>query len=296
MLAVTKLYLGDTDRNGTPDKTNGWKQYGFDLDGKISTATSTDLCQPVNGASAKNVYPDGNGGIDNSFGKLILPILLGLSSDTSAQVNMSISSGKYTYLMDLQGLGPGTDQNPVPARMYTGANLGHSPLFDGSDVWPVDPSSLLSPTDITSARTQFPAGYLTLNTWVGVPGPTVYLQLAFGGMSLPLQIGHAVVTMSLDPTHQSATNGTIAGIIPVQAFVTTLQQIAGEIDPSLCSGPTINSILDQIEQAADILQDGTQDPTKPCDGISIGLGFDAHVVQLGSIGPALPPPANPCAG
>src|SRR5215207_5340629 len=42
--AIKKLYLGDTKRDGTADKVNGWKEYGFDIDGKISTATSTDLC------------------------------------------------------------------------------------------------------------------------------------------------------------------------------------------------------------------------------------------------------------
>src|SRR5579871_1119177 len=44
--AISKLYLGDTDPDGTPDKANGWKHFGYDLDGKISTATSTDLCKP----------------------------------------------------------------------------------------------------------------------------------------------------------------------------------------------------------------------------------------------------------
>src|SRR5690349_19491062 len=45
-MAISKLYLGDTDADGTPDKANGWKNFGYDLDGKISTATSTDLCKP----------------------------------------------------------------------------------------------------------------------------------------------------------------------------------------------------------------------------------------------------------
>ena len=42
------------------------------------------------------------------------------------------------------------------------------------------------------------------------------------------------------------------------------------------------------------MQDGTQDPTKTCDGISIGLGFDAELVQLGPIAPPAATP-NPCA-
>ena len=58
---------------------------------------------------------------------------------------MRLSSGQYTLLIDLQALGAGPDQNPLLARMYTGANLGHPPLFDGTDLWPVDPASLASP-------------------------------------------------------------------------------------------------------------------------------------------------------
>ena len=50
----------------------------------------------------------------------------------------------------------------------------------------------------------------------------------------------------------------------------------------------------QIAQASDILTDGTQDPTKPCDGISIGLGFDGALVQLGTPVAPPPPPTNPC--
>jgi hypothetical protein len=52
----------------------------------------------------------------------------------------------------------------------------------------------------------------------------------------------------------------------------------------------------QIAQASDILQDGTQDPTLPCDGISIGLGFDAVLDQLGPMVAPKPPPPNPCGG
>src|SRR5689334_17412348 len=50
-MAISKLYLGDTKRDGSPDAVNGWKEYGYDLDGVISTATSTGLCKPRDNAS-----------------------------------------------------------------------------------------------------------------------------------------------------------------------------------------------------------------------------------------------------
>jgi hypothetical protein len=44
--------------------------------------------------------------------------------------------------------------------------------------------------------------------------------------------------------------------------------------------------LRHIQQASDILTDGTQDPTKTCDGISIGLGFEMVDAARGGVGPA----------
>ncbi len=57
VVAIKKLYLGDTNRDGTANKVNGWKQYGYDLDGKASTATSTDLCKPRNNTSRRASTP-----------------------------------------------------------------------------------------------------------------------------------------------------------------------------------------------------------------------------------------------
>ena len=291
--AISKLYLGNTDRDGTPDQANGWKQYGFDIDGKISTAASTDLCKPRNNASPQNVYPDGNGGIDNAFGKNILPILLGLSSTFPQKENNAIASGKTTLLIDLLKLGTGADYDPLSGRLYPVTDLGHVPLFDGSDAWPVDPAGLAVGGDLTSAKVQFPLGYVNGDTWVGPTQNSVTLVL-YASIDVPLVIQHAVLAMTLDPTHTHATNGTISGVLDTATLVAAIKQGAGHFDPSLCSGPTIDSLLVQITQASDILHDGTQDPTQLCDGISIGLGFDAELVKLGPIGPVIPPPPSPC--
>ena len=114
------------------------------------------------------------------------------------------------------------------------------------------------------------------------------------GIATELVIHHAVVSMQLDPTHQHATKGVISGVLVTDELTAEMTRLAGNIDVSLCTGNLHDSIVTQIEQASDILQDGTQDPAKTCDGISLGLGFDGEIVQLGSIGPATPPNPNPC--
>ena len=48
-LAVHEVFLGDTDRNGTASQ-NAWQQYGMNLDGKVTTLSSTDVCMLAAGA------------------------------------------------------------------------------------------------------------------------------------------------------------------------------------------------------------------------------------------------------
>ena len=68
--------------------------------------------------------------------------------------------------------------------------------------------------------------------------------------------------------------------------------VEGAISTSSCTASM--NILESIGQASDIMQDGTQDPTKTCDGISIGLGFTATIDQVGPTVPAMTTP-DPCA-
>jgi hypothetical protein len=292
--AMSKLYFGDTDRDGTPDKVNGWKHFGYDIDGKVSTAQSTDLCKPIDNASPQNVYPDGTSGIDNAFGKNILPILLGIESNFSQHQNDVIVQGKQTFMIDLVELGSGAVYDPLPSRLYPGADLGASPQFDGSDVWPIDPAGLTNPADPTSAKVVFAQSYVTGNTWVGIGTGSISFNLNAAGFPLPLTLHDPIVSMDLNAAHTGATNGTISGVLLVGEFVAALKQTAGSFDPSLCTGPTIDSIIQQVSQAADILGDGSQDPSKACEAISIGLGFDASTVTLGPVAAPTPPPPNPC--
>jgi hypothetical protein len=295
VFAVRRLLLGDTNPDGTPNAASGWKQYGYDLDGQVSTANSVGLCKPQLNAAPKNVYPDGYGGIDNSFGKNILPILLGLSSDFSTQVNDAIASGKRTILLDLENLGAGAGYNPLLSRFYDGAPLGSPPKWNGLDAWPVAYESLAAPPSLASAKVQAPQTYVVNNTWVAPLQGDIVLTFDASGFGLKVPIHNPIITMELDASHQNGTHGIIAGVVPTDAFVASIKQVAGTFDPTLCNGPTIDSIVAQIAQASDILLDGTQDPSKQCNGISIGLGFEAHAVKFGAIAPPAPPQPNPCA-
>jgi hypothetical protein len=294
VLAVDKLFLGETNRDGSPNKSAGWKQYGYNLDGKISSTGSEDLCLPAAGAAPATIYPDGDQGIDNSFGKNILPIILGLEPAPSTAVNEGIAGGGFTIMLSIEKLGAGTSYNPLTTQLYAGADLMAAPNFDGTDVWPVRPELLADPTDISRSKVVFDKSYVVDNTWVSGNKGEVKLDLAISGYSLSLTISSAIISMDLDADHKGAVNGTIAGVLETEVLITELQKVVGGIQPSLCEGSTIEGILNQIRQASDIMKDGSQDHSQPCNGISVGLGFTAKEVQLGAIAPASEPQPDPC--
>ncbi len=291
---MNQMFLGDTDPDGTPNPTNGWKQYGFNIDGRISTKLSTDLCKPVAGGSPAAVYPDGNEGIDNSFGKNVLPMILGLASDLSTTLNQSIANGEFSYLLSLENADQ--DACATSSSFFLGGNLKQIPKFDGSDVWPIDASSLLDPLNPASAKCAFSNTRLEGGIVHAGPPSQFNLILRISGFDIVLPIGQARVAFKLDPGFPTISAGQIGGVVRTEDLVQEIAKVAAAFDVSFCDpqSPTLMSILNQMRQASDIMQDGTQDPSKECDGISIGIGFTMKSTQFGAVVPAVPPPPDPC--
>jgi len=279
VFAISKLYLGDTRRDGTTDP-NAWKLYGYNLDGLPQG--SFQHCTLVEGASMFTLL-EGPGNVENSFGHDVVPIFVAVSATFSTTINQALAAGDFTVLFSLSQLGAGSEYDPLSAQVAAGAPLGHAPLFDGTDVWPV----------LAGTEASFPEGYFVGDTWVSGPGQPIVVPLTEKGFTWRLDIHRPIVTMQLDAAHQKATGGILAGVIPTSALVQPLLDLASAAAMCGEGNNEIEGVVNAIEQASDILQDGTQDPTKACDAISIGLGFDALPVQLGPAVPP-PPPYNPC--
>lgn len=296
VLAISKLYLGDVNAQGQPDP-NAWKTLGYNLDNLVSTPGAKNHCTPQAGANVADVETDGVGGIDNSFGENLMPLIASLASDPDASVNSSISNGSFTVMVKMDNVDSQATQSGVNAALYGGANLGSPPKWDGTDQWPVVPELLGgNPPSENDPLVTFPKSFVVNNTWVSGSQGKLSLSLSVQGYSLTLDIVKAVITMNLSPDRKSATGGIIAGVINTDSLVSELRKIAGSFDKSLCSGSTFDSIAQQIKAASDIMDDGSNgDPSKTCNAISIGLGFDAKAVQLGPVAPAAKPTADPCA-
>ena len=292
VFAATRMDLGV----GTPGSSEpAWSALGFDIDGQASTALSSGLCEPRAGATADDAYPDGERGIDNAFGKSVVSMLLQVQPKLAEELNKAIAEGSFTLLLAIDKLGASADYNPLAARAYGASALGQVPVLDGDDVWPISRGSLADPSDPTSVRVRFPASYLVGNTWVSGPRTDFAFRAWIGGAFVDVALRAAVVSMELDAAHKTAKRGVISGVWPTAQLVTLVRRAAGGASKVLCSGALIENIVKQIEAASDILQDGTQDPGKPCDGISIGLGFEATAARLGDLAPAEEQGPDPCA-
>ncbi len=295
VFAISKLYFGDTDRNGAFD-VDAWQGLGLDLDGKSTTKCSTDVCTLTRGASLQS-QADGENGIDDSFGANILPIIITtLGSDATTTANTALHGGDSTMLIALRGLGANDDASPLSGVVYHAAPAT-APAWNGADVRDVDTASLVGGD--FSAPVVALSGYMAGRTWVGTASEgAALLDLHLGetemaGPNQPFPLTHVRIVMHVDAANGTA-SGVLAGILSPDAFVAWGRQLAGSIDTSLCTGSAFDAIAQQFDQAADILLDGTDPAGAACDGISLGLGFDAVAVKLGNV-VSLPPPPNPCA-
>jgi hypothetical protein len=290
---MRELFLGDTDRSFVASVT-AWRDFGLDIDGKTTTMQSNDVCQRVQGAPS-SVQVDGTYGIDNSFGANIVPIFQAvsgqadLSKPASDAIEMGVSS---SVALRIDGVGTAQDYPMLSGAFYK-AFGPTPPTWQGMDPWGASSRSVLGSLD--SPIVTFPKGTMTGRTYYsGVSAKTVAsLEIDFGGAGLVLPLRHFVIKTKVAGDNSATTEGIISAVMNTEEFVAAMKQLLGQISMSLCMGSTFDGIAQQIRQASDILDDGTQDPQKTCNAISIGLGFEAVSAKLTAI-VTDPSPPMPC--
>jgi hypothetical protein len=288
IFALHHLWLGDSlpDPSFMPDTAGtAWASFGYNIDGLLTTEASTDVCTLDTAAGATPAKQvDGVNGIDNSFGKNIVPLLASALPNLSQTVSASIASGAFNVILGTVGLtkSPTQTNTGLKGAIFNGAPFGGTPplndagFFKTTDEWPIYGDSLKGSLE-AGAVEEFSSAYVTNGVWVnGSPGD-ITLELLLQGQPLVLQIHQAQVsfTHTVDAAGQDhATNGYISGVLKTSELLQEINIVAAQQDYCAEAG----LLLGVMAASSDILHDGTNVKGKACDGISIGLAFDADGV------------------
>lgn len=277
VFAASKVFLGDTDRNGTLDD-QAWRKFGYDLDDKRTTANSKDVCLPSAGGPP---VPDGNNGIDNAFGEKVLGLLIGAGVSTPTQTTQeAVNSGDFTLMFDFTGLTTDAKQSNtgLKGQVLVPGPYGSAPNFaDGMNVDFQVRSNLLEGNDPANSKIKFTQVYVN-NGLLVAKADSIDLTLAVAGVNATFAIKNAVVTAN-HATPTTLTGGTITGVLEIGRLKSLIGEIGSKLTKELCPGSGQLKIVNEaLASSGDIMVSGPNNGGV-CDGISIALGFEAVQVK-----------------
>jgi hypothetical protein len=278
--------------NDSVKREGAWEDWGWDIDGLCTgalTSQQAGTCQRTPGTGAEQVR-DGKACRDNNFGSQIVPQLTGYNKAFEAETNAGITDGSPVWLFVLDDLGAGADDPYVPGKLYLAARLGEKQkaVWDGTDVRTILPRSVVG-GDIKVSTVNFPKGYLRNNVWVSGEPVDFETALPIGakGELMPLSVRSGLIAFQLNGDHTTAVEGTgqVAGAIPVTSVEAFLKPFL-LTQTTACPGTmSYEALMNNVRSYADVVVGAArlQDPSKSCDGVSLGLGIN--------LGPIAPPTA-----
>lgn len=301
--ALNSLKLGLTTKDGKTD-ANAWKDYGFDLDSRNTTAddskTSANSCKRKSGSQTK-VLMDGNNGIDNNFGQHVMSVIKSLKSDAEDAVTGAVKDGSFTLLLKIDNFTDG-DNKSAPGFVYVANDFkdkASAPTFAAGETgWKIVDSSLVDGKTIANPKLTFPSAYIANGYWVsGDFGTgTINLAISLSGADIQLPIDSGIITVKTD-----GSDGTIAGAMNTDKLKEALTPVAKRF--GICPGnATYDQVVDTLTGSADLVSGAPnlQNTAVECNAISIALGFTAKQVGDHSSAPikvsSTEPGTDDCSG
>lgn len=260
---------------------DAWRHVGEDID-----RSASPTCRTTRITSATE---DGDGGIDNAFAHVLAPLIgleIGNASDT---ISSRIAAGDRAPMFLFGGWPRGEDAKTIEMGFAYAEKSDAPPLWNGADT-----RRLVASADRSSAA--FPAAFACGHELdSGIATSPIMIDLPIGSratLHVPLQHAHARMTIS--PDGKTATKGVLSGVIGTEDLVRAFRDAAPTLDTPMCDDDSVNTIVDEIRSASDILTSGSQDPNRICNGVSFGIGFEAVAATPGDIAPPAAPPKNSC--
>jgi hypothetical protein len=300
---VRRFYFGTQDATGSKIK-GAYQDWGWDLDARCTdlnaSTNSLDTCMRMTG-SAVDELVDGNLCRDNNFGARLAAPLDVISIGYESALADAIGAGGRTWLLRLDDVDDGPDDAFVTGALYvtTKTTSGSAPKFDGTDVRDVGSDSLADAGATAPAAVRFDRGFIAGNRFVS--GDSRYdatILLPWNDDPIALPVAGLTLTLPLSADRTSTTAaGTVSGGIPLTSLLGALPRFASV--GMVCAGDrAYDGLATSLAVAADVYVSGTepdlQNTAKTCDGVSLGIGFDAvRSAAYGTESVTTPQPA-PC--
>jgi len=293
-VAIRKVDLGEADK--TP-------RFGFDLDDTCSCTVDAQSCVRPSWAEKTKQVCDDPRGLDNGTSVALnqANVIAG-GALGSAFISDGAEKGFWTILLRVKGWSAMPDDDQVEVAVYhtTGFAAGTTPLWNGTDAWPVDDQSV-NAMDIESPVLVDTAAYVRGGELVAHLSS---LRFPFRGemMQFPLKVESVVLSAKIDTLADGVHalhGGTIGAKWRLPDLFVSLGELRYNGDDMLCRDDFAYSPVKHIFCDATDIFSGEMpagDGQMPeCDAISFGLRFETEPAQLGALVPHVDGPADTCA-
>ena len=283
--AAKRFFFGSIDPDTDKRTFEAWRQFGYDIDGQCTTAKQSQdgasgVCKKPAGATAL-CQEDGNECRDNTVGHLIADVLKFSTTDFERAIHTRTTSGQsQTLIIQLMDLDDGPDDPYVPARIWVSAPTKFPPLWDGSDVLPVDEDHVIGSAD--EPKHQIEHGYLRDHMWVSSDfnvSPSLMPMMLFDEVA-EVNMDTATLSVQLDAAHLKPLHGMLSAVLKLDEMETLLRR--GVLEATNCSAELANMAVSGYFLPGRDLASGSPNfanPAQVCDRQSLGLMLDLVNVE-----------------
>ncbi len=302
VVALRRIWLGETLPPGADAALEPWQTLGFDLDGLCTSPAGCSADPgPASCSNAAGVLADGALCRDNALAKLLstapaspLGAVFGVSED---KLNCGLRQGSFSVLVKITGYDGGPNDSNVRVDVYpaldvepalpyecTLENWQSQLTWDANYVWKLDRDALETPASGIQSPSKIsdPAAYVRNGYLVARFLDPTELSLASGlsvfrGLSLTLF--KPVLTGRMTRDLQGLwriDDGIIAGRTRRDDLIDSVRE-AG-----FCDGADYDAFVESVDGTLDVLANGSNAESAACDALSVGIGFEAEQSQAGA--------------
>jgi hypothetical protein len=293
-VALRKIFL-IKGPNGTP--------LGYDIDRYCTCFGDQPSCIPPTDAST---ICDDDAGRDQASVAIFQSFnLVGL--DLSSTYSTFAEQGRWSLLYTVKDYNGLPDDDHVRVEWFVAGSYSDNnpdnpgmtpPKWDGTDHWPVTPSSYVNGDPNAGVTFSDDFAYVTGGVLVATLKSG---QVTLAGLKnrLDIRLKTSVVTARVVQRPDgkfTLREGMIAGRVTVSDMFYMMSSYRDDNGNPLCTGDfAFNAVRGLICNGTDIQADFAQ-PQLPCDALSFAIGFEADPAQIGQPIPIQPSgPGCPCA-